>query len=100
MATQTRQVTQPFDARNLQVVYLCYDEEGRAQLWQEWLAKAKLPGLHVFVTDLLLNEISVPLRLSSFPTATLIGPDGKYVKRKAPLPNQPDELLQLLRRGQ
>jgi len=98
-ATLARQVTQPFSTRDLQVVYLCFDEEGRQDLWQEWLAKNKLPGLHIFVTDNLLNELAAPLRVSNLPAASLMDGDGKYVKRKAPLPSQREELIQLFRKG-
>ncbi|WP_266368597.1 hypothetical protein [Tellurirhabdus rosea] len=95
-ALQARQLATEFSARDLLVVYLCADG-GERDLWQEWVGRNRPPGLNVFSESNQAVGILTSLRAFEFPGATLMGRDGKFIKRGAPLPDKMDEVIRLIR---
>lgn len=83
-------------SRDVLFVYVCSSETSMT-LWREWVAKNKTKGLHVYVDQDQLGNLLGSLRAEYIPAAGLIGRDGKFIKRDAPLPSKTDEVLKLFR---
>ncbi|MFD1145037.1 TlpA family protein disulfide reductase [Larkinella insperata] len=89
-------IQEQLSGRDILFAYVCSNETSMNH-WREWVAKNKPKGLHVYVDqDQLLNLMGT-LRSESIPAAGLLGRDGKIIKRDAPLPSRPDEVLKLIR---
>lgn len=95
-ALAARAIQDQLGSRDVLFVYVC-SSENSMELWREWVAKNKPKGLHVFVDEDQLGNLIGTLRAEYIPAAGLLGRDGKVVKRDAPLPSKPDEVLKLIR---
>ncbi|WP_234735121.1 hypothetical protein [Tellurirhabdus bombi] len=95
MALQAQSLAEQF-RNDLLVVYLCAGDLNKS-FWQEWVARNKPRGLHVFAPDENASEIMLALRTLDMPSAALLGRDGKFIKRQAPLPDKVDEIQRLIR---
>lgn len=95
-AIQARQLAAEFSARDLLVVYFCA-EGGQRDVWLEWVARNQPKGLNVFAVNNQAVSVLTSLRAFEFPGATLMGRDGKFIKRGAPLPDKMDEVIRLIR---
>lgn len=97
LALQQKAWSQTFSERDLLPVYVTISED-ESQIWQEWLARTRPRGLHVFTTPDQVGGLLVSMRAYELPAATLLGRDGKFIQRRAPLPDKPAELDKLLGR--
>lgn len=91
-----RALQERIGSRDVLFVYAGTSETS-AELWRESVAKNKAKGLHVFVETDQFDSLIALLRGEFVPAAALLGRDGKFIKRDAPLPSKPDEVLKLIR---
>ncbi|GAB3926897.1 hypothetical protein [Larkinella terrae] len=91
-----RALQEQLGSRDILFVYVGTSETS-TELWRESVAKNKAKGLHVFVETDQFDSLIALMRSDVVPAATLLGRDGKFIKRDAPLPSKPDEVLKLLR---
>jgi hypothetical protein len=95
-ALAARAIQEQLGSRDVLVAYVGSSQTSM-ELWREWVAKNKPKGLHVFVDEDQLGNLLATLRAEYIPAAGLLGRDGKVIKRDAPLPSKPDEVLKLIR---
>ncbi|WP_421826924.1 TlpA family protein disulfide reductase [Larkinella sp.] len=95
-ALAARAIQDQLGSRDVLFAYVC-SSENSMELWREWVAKNKPKGLHVFVDGDQLGDLIGTLRAEYIPAAGLLGRDGKFIKRDAPLPSKPEEVLKLIR---
>ncbi|WP_128548781.1 TlpA family protein disulfide reductase [Larkinella soli] len=91
-----RSVQDRLSSRDVLFVFVNANETS-LQLWREWVAKNQPKGLHIYVDEEQMTDLIGTFRSGQLPAAGLLGRDGKILKRNAPLPTQPDELLKLIR---
>ncbi|GAB3905018.1 hypothetical protein GCM10028803_35280 [Larkinella knui] len=91
-----RALQERIGSRDVLFAYVCTNQTSMA-LWREWVAKNKPKGLHLYVEEDQFNTVLGPLRAETIPAAGLVGRDGKFIKRDAPLPSKPDDVLKLIR---
>ncbi|MFC5410090.1 TlpA family protein disulfide reductase [Larkinella bovis] len=95
-ALAARALQERVGSRDVLFAYVCGNETSLVH-WREWVAKNKPKGLHVYVESDQLGSLLGQLRTEFVPAAGLVGRDGKFVKRNAPLPSKLDDVLKLLR---
>ncbi|WP_460634863.1 TlpA family protein disulfide reductase [Larkinella harenae] len=95
-ALAARALQERIGSRDVFFVYVCSNETSVAH-WREWVAKNKPKGLHVYVEEDQLGNLLSSLRAAYIPAAGLLGRDGKFIKRDAPLPSKTDDILKLFR---
>ncbi|MGA0555989.1 TlpA family protein disulfide reductase [Larkinella sp. VNQ87] len=91
-----RALQERLGSRDVLFAYVCSNETSVTH-WREWVAKNKPKGLHVYVDGDQLGSLIGSLRAEGIPAAGLLGRDGKFIKRNAALPSNPDEVLKLIR---
>jgi len=97
-ALAAKQLLDTFSSRDLMVVYICVSQSEGA-LWQEWLGRTQPTGLNLLLNEDQFGSIALPLRMMSLPTASLLGRNGKFLERRAPLPSRRTELDALIRKN-
>lgn len=91
-----RALQERIGSRDVLFAYVCSNETSMIH-WREWVAKNKPKGVHVYVEEDQFRDLIGSLRTAYVPAAGLIGRDGKFIKRDAPLPSKTEDILKLLR---
>ncbi|GAB3323800.1 hypothetical protein GCM10027299_20380 [Larkinella ripae] len=91
-----RALQERIGSRDVLFAYVCSNETSMPH-WREWVAKNKPKGVHVYVEEDQFGDLLRSLRAEYVPAAGLIGRDGKFIKRDAPLPSKTDDILKLFR---
>lgn len=99
MAIEAQRLKAMYNPRDFALLYVAPAEDGMKRFVPEFMARYKLQGDHLLMTNTQYESAMIELQSISTTTAAIISPTGKFVKRNAPLPDKPAEIDALLKKA-